>query len=152
MLQNLDSVDWKKFRAEKVRETLSNLISDDDATRHEAFLYLEERFVYTEGSPIDYGPVGKILKDDLPILIIPFLIQVVRQESVKDKSGILQLLCHFSYFIHIADLQEPYKSRAENLLHAVKSHHAVYERLKHDSHFGTSWVAHDLLEELTAGR
>jgi hypothetical protein len=129
MLKGLDQVDWKSLDAEDVPNWLNDLTSQNKDVYRSAFSNLEERVVLLQEDTMDYGPASELLKTEAPIFIVPFLIQLLQDETVMGKADIIQLLLHLANYVDITEGQEPFRSRAVRVREAVRQGIETYTKL-----------------------
>lgn len=96
MLEGLKAVDWNKLGAEQVPQYLRSIYScdskDDECTK--AFLELNE-LLYPEGimDNWDWGGPRRMMQNDLPHIVTPFLIEIVQEtQSINKKYALVGLL------------------------------------------------------------
>jgi hypothetical protein len=150
MLTDLDQIDWKAIGEPRVPDWLTGLMRGE----MDSWQQLEYRFTELgSDSPENYGPLSELLKNDSPILMTPFLINLLTSPDCKSKAVILQLLRDFSNYLDLA-LKTPfprpkwtreeidkisqispdddlYTLRAKKVLAAVRMGIGVYKSLLH---------------------
>ena len=100
MLEGLDQIDWKGIGEPKVPEWLRG-IAQGDADALDKFR--DHFFNLGQDIPENYGPPSELLKNDAPILIVPFLIELLRCEACKRKTWIFNLLLDFDAVVDLTD-------------------------------------------------
>jgi hypothetical protein len=113
MLTDLDQIDWKAIGEPRVPEWLTGLMRGEMDTWQQ----VEYRFTdLGSDSPENYGPLSELLKNDSPILMTPFLINLLTSPECKSKVVILELLLDFANYLDLA-LKTPFpgpkRTRAE---------------------------------------
>lgn len=133
-LAGLDSIDWVSLGAADVPKWLYELASPDFAVRTKAYNQLEQKIAY-QGSTSweNYGPPSELLNNEFPLLVTPFLIELVSSDNIKNKDGLLELLQDLATYQELAS-EEPYKTRSTEVFNAVRKGVQVYQSLlKHES-------------------
>jgi hypothetical protein len=150
MLPDIDKIDWKAVGEPQVPDWLRGLMRGEKATWRQ----LEYRFTEVgSDSPEKYGPISELLKNDAPILMTPFLINLLTSPDCKSKAVIHELLLDFSNYLDLA-LKSPfprpkwtreeidkisqispddeiYTLRAKKVYLAVREGVAIYKSLLH---------------------
>ena len=138
MLDNLDVIDWEGFGALDVRQALLDLASQNAHARQSAYVKLESRLIPWFAWDTSNGNASEFkyaLRDDIPILAIPFLIELLSTENVLGKPYIFELLhysaCYVSasrVFVHNDDPENAIFIKRARLIHdAVLRGVPVYE-------------------------
>jgi hypothetical protein len=169
MLEGLDQIDWKGLGEPLVPEWLRELARGDN----DAFKHLEDRFVYLGSQSWEnYGSASELLQNDAPVLIVPFLIELLgnQQYDSDRKPFILELLLdllsyidlhHSSTFFYQKRTREDvekitpimpedneYTRRAEKVFIAVQTGVETYRSLLHGHSPSIGMGAASLLEAL----
>jgi hypothetical protein len=98
LLETLDQIDWKDLGEPRIPEWLRGLAQNNT----EASGQLEDRFVYLGSETWEnYGPASELLKNDVPVLIVPFLIELLGNEECNQKAFILALLLDLLSYINL---------------------------------------------------
>jgi hypothetical protein len=123
MLEGLNQVDWKKYQyGQKIPDLLIKLISDDWNTRQNAWSSLSNLLEST------YEKNGS----EFPLVVIPFLIEILKSPNVPDRAIITDLLIFLSSYSEIETLEEPYKTEALRLKQAICEGGDIYQSLVED--------------------
>ncbi len=99
MFENLDNVNWKELGAPQIPDLLREIQADQpgkekDKKHLEAWAELSE-LVFPEGiiDSWDWAGPGRMMQNDLPHQVVPFLIEILRQTTSKStQSGVIGLL------------------------------------------------------------
>ena len=121
VLEDLDKIDWHKYqqgtKPVDIPRLLRNFVSGRNQTRISSFRILEEQVthshIYHGG-----GSVTDALRTELPILIVPFLIELLGYAHVQGKDLLLLLLEDIAHYVDF-EPEEPYRARAQQAYEAV---------------------------------
>ncbi len=137
MFDNLEPVDWNKFGEPDLQQWLIDLSSDDRQTRGAAYGKLVDRLIPWPAFDEGYGNPELFkfaLRDDVPLLAVPFLIALFTYENLRrnDVLGLLHDLACYVYaaqvFTRINDPEDiVYRARARLIREAVRSGIPVYQ-------------------------
>lgn len=167
MLEGLDQIDWKGLGEPRVPEWLRGL-AQNDPTVGKA---LEDRFVYLGSESWEnFGPPSQLLQNDVPSLIVPFLIEILGSEECNLKAFILALLLDMLSYVDLPNASaffyqrrtketinkilaispedSSYTVRARKVFGAVYEGHEVYKSLLHGHSPAEGVEAARLLEAL----
>jgi hypothetical protein len=89
MLDDLDSIDWKRmtyfgYRDRDIPRLIRGLAADDAQVRQRAYQSLLD--------PIEF----EVSVTEATVYIVPFLIELLAHEGVRDKHNILYLMEHYT--------------------------------------------------------
>ncbi|MEZ4672577.1 MAG: hypothetical protein R3E39_32150 [Anaerolineae bacterium] len=150
ILDELNEIDWGNFMYPDVPIWVRNLASDDLEARNVAYNNLEKILAYAGSTSWEnYGPLSELLKTDMPIVVVPFLITLLNYEGVRDKEYILELLLDIATYRTLIkeDDEEVYKDRAHRAYNAVQKGIDIYGLLSSDHDPNIRMVASSLLDE-----
>jgi hypothetical protein len=123
MLEGLNQIDWKKYQyGRNIPDLLTKIVSDDWSTRQNAWSSLNNVLEST------YEKLGS----EVPLLVIPFLIEILKSPNIPDRSIMTDLLIFLASYSEIGTLNEPYKTEALRLKQAVCEGASVYQSLIDD--------------------
>lgn len=106
MLENLESVDWKRYKRAFYPADIPALIRDfasDDSRKRLA--------AYDKLNSIVDSAYEEL--DDFPAVIAPFLVELLTYSDVQDKDAITDLLIYMTSFVDAVG--ETYKKYGQNL-------------------------------------
>ncbi len=106
MLENLESVDWKRYKRgfypADIPALIRSFASDDSRTRLAC---------YDKLNSIVDSAYNEL--DDFPVIIVPFLVELLTYPNVQDKDAITDLLIYMTSFVDA--IGETYKKYGQNL-------------------------------------
>jgi hypothetical protein len=129
-------IDWEALNAANVPKWLHDLTSDDREVYLNAYHNLDN-YVIDIGSQSweSYGPINEILKTDLQLLIVPFLIQLLDNAQLKRKDNILELLYDLAnkVYLSVDKLTGAEREQAIKIYQAVQAGVPRYQNLHVES-------------------
>lgn len=132
MLEGLDTIDWKSRNAERVPAWIRGLASDDRQTRIQAFNDFETHVVFGDRSfeEVDFmWGLSDIFQTDVPILTVPFLIELLNSDRVQDKVKIVYFLHRMALYIEFHYEGDLYVERAREVRSAIWDGFDTYLKL-----------------------
>ncbi len=131
---NPDEIDWKYLGEPEIPQWLKDLTSNDRETRRAAYEKMVDRLIPWPAFDERNGDIKLFkyaLRDDIPLLIVPFLIEFLTTENLRNKDGILGMLHNLACYIYVSVAQdEPedsiYRTRARLIREAVRRGTRVY--------------------------
>lgn len=122
MLEELNTIDWTSRNAEQVPAWILGLASDDKQTRQRSFNNFEEYVVFGNRSfeevNLMWG-LSNIFQTDVPILVVPFLIELLDNEQVPEKDNILYFLHRMALYVEFHYEGDLYLERARQVRLAI---------------------------------
>jgi len=106
MLDKLSIIDWAKYGVPQIPNLLLILLNDTDNKIYgSACSDLEELFFPEEFESQQYrGPLTRMMQNDLPRQVVPFLIEILVHTDLPDKHYmLLELLRHFSAYKYLRE-------------------------------------------------
>jgi hypothetical protein len=158
MLEDLDKIDWKTYKAAQIPDWIRTLlISEDRDDWQEAFTNLSR--CVNPGSEADpnYGNPESFraaVESDLPYLVVPFLIELLAPNLVLYPSKILRLLFELTMYKESAQVfataleDEFYRLQADKIYQAIRQGIPVYQISLQSKFWTVSSAAQDLLDYL----
>ena len=134
MLEGLNAINWKSYGAEYMPDLIRKITSSDRRVSLDAYNALELIFhplptgVWEE---MDDIAIQMLLKTGLPLLVVPFLIELVQSEAITQRENILQLLADISRYREYVENEVDWE-RAIQSFEAVKVGMPIYQRLLND--------------------
>jgi len=130
MLEGLNSIDWKSRHAELVPDWIRQLASSEQTVWTSAADNLDEKVVKINHQDHDTGKgISRILNTDLPILIIPFLIEILDSGTSEAKVAILEMLTAMSRYKRLEFEGEEYHNRMLKVREEIWTGFDVYKQL-----------------------
>jgi hypothetical protein len=127
MLKDLDKIDWKSRNASEVPVWLHQLCSSDLSVAYDAWDRLDGYIVKVSNQDHRHGNgISRILNTDVPLLIVPFLIEILDSNIKIGKTDILTLLIGLSSYEYMNDEGDAYSERARQIFDAVWEGHPLY--------------------------
>ena len=148
----IHAIDWRIYGHEPIEQWLLDLLSSEQAVRFRAGEQIDFGIInYGQDSPENDAPLTQVLRSELPTLIIPILLEMIRTESTAQQIMLLDWLESLTGNLdrHLAELEEPYLLRAKKLVAALYKGSTLYTQLLNDSHPAVSGYADELLEGLS---
>jgi hypothetical protein len=126
-------VDWKSLNANQVAEWLERLTSDNRSIRLSGYQNLDTKVIDIGSESWEsYGPIEELLKTHIPLLITPFLIQLLENPSTQGKETIVLLLTDLAnkvYFDIDKLKNEDDRVKASRIFEAVQEGIPIYQNL-----------------------
>lgn len=122
MLDRINTIDWQSMGASRIPQWIRDLVSENSDIRIHAGWKLQEYLHYYVESIQDYYDA---LATDAPVLITPFLIEIL-QHDLSDKEGILYLLDILAHYHLVDELRNPYKLRANQIYQQLLPHFELF--------------------------
>jgi hypothetical protein len=148
LFKAIDEVDWVSLNAAEVGTWLKDLTSSNQEIRGHAYSRLEMQLAFRGSDSWEYGPLSELLKTEMPVYIVPFFIELLRDQKVKGKDVILELLQDLATYVQLDADNEIYRTRAQKVYDTVRQGIDVYRSLLTDSSPAVKMGATLLLEEL----
>ncbi len=108
------------------------LLSDDWERRSEALRRFHDEVVLGkqgfENVDLGWG-ISSILKNDVPLLVVPFLIEMLSLDGLQEKITILDWLYSMAWYVDLKNEGDIYMERARQVRAAVWSGFETYTRL-----------------------
>lgn len=130
MFETLDTIDWEIRNASDVPHWLRQLCSSDLESARRAGQHIADDVIkiWHQDHWHDDG-ISRILDTDVPLLIVPFLIEVLDIDTKINKTSILTLLIGLSDYEYMHYEGDVYAKRAHQVHEAVWNGHLVYLKL-----------------------
>ena len=150
MLEQLDSIDWKSYKADVMPALIRGLASPDVEIQLDTELKLW--WILAPMPPgvweeLDDAAVQKLLETELPIVVIPFLMELLQTEEAVRKDMVLQLLVFMGRYREYVE-DEAHWERAKESFEAIKTGMPIYQQLLNDSNPHVKALASELIELL----
>ncbi|MBZ0290947.1 MAG: hypothetical protein K8L99_00115 [Anaerolineae bacterium] len=118
MLEELTDIDWNKLGKPDIPNWLRNLASVDKLQRFDAFENLESEIIQVRVFDNE-EMLSNVLINNIPLLIVPFLIELVSHDTVKGKHLILYLLEELASYIELDESDPDVQHKARQIREAV---------------------------------
>lgn len=149
ILPGLDQIDWVSMSESQMPQWVRALASNDKNERLKAYNNLEHRLTLLGSESWEsYGPLELLMKNDAPLLIVPFFVELLQRPDLESKVDILQLLCDLANYVTL-EASTAYKIRVWQVFDSVNQGKDVYMGLADDSNPTVSTAAVFLLEQLS---
>src|SRR5262245_55342102 len=115
MLPKLEAINWQSLNAAQMPQWIIGLTSTDKGDRIRAGASLLKYFrehARALGVPEEYK---EVLSTDAPVLVIPFLFELLSSSEVQDKGKILHILTVLAGYRNISGLEGVHQARAKNI-------------------------------------
>lgn len=106
MFEELDNIDWNKLGRGEIPSIIRNMASQDMPTQKNAFEMFESQVLYIDDSTPDgikeRVTMSDILKDDIQLLIIPFLFELLQQSDLASRNraiGLFKFMTRYIEFV-----------------------------------------------------
>jgi len=122
MFENIESIDWDSLGYPQVPELLQQLASNERRLQVEASERLEAEVLLggKNWQDFDLGKgISVALRNDAPLLLVPFLLNLLRSDSISNKSEILYLLSTMLFYNEMRDEGDIYKQRSAKIRTAI---------------------------------
>jgi hypothetical protein len=131
-LDQLGEIDWQAAGNKEMPRWLSEVISPDRYVAQRACELIEEHTTRRGTESVeDFAPIEAFFADDIPILIVPFVIGLIETPKPHYTMWTFNFLIDLLDVIdhYLPNLEEPYKTKAKQLVKAVASGEDVYYRV-----------------------
>jgi hypothetical protein len=161
MLDQLNEIDWVKLGHPEIKTFIENAVSPEPQISQQALNQLKDAIAPWE--LLDgYGTTDHLMKmsrSPVPELVIPFLIDLLELETIKNKVFLLEILYDLSRYHLVSkdfiplDEVDRYMQWAERLREFVRTHTHLYIELTNHSSPDIQQAAADLIDFIigTAG-
>jgi hypothetical protein len=149
IFSRIEQIDWGQFGVPNLPTLLRDLTSNNTKQWQQAYDTLDRLYITADSESWEnYGSVSQILKTDAPIYIVPFLLEFLDSDIIKNKWGSLQLLADWANIgrIHQNNTQESYRERARRLYEAAQAGINLYKSFLASDDKGIASLANDLVK------
>jgi acyl-CoA dehydrogenase len=161
MLEGLEQVDWGYDT--KIPDWIHGLASDNEHIRQSSVTNLSGHVTHWPGFDKSYGTPDQFksaLYNNTPYLVVPFLIELLKDEATQGKEDILEILHNLACYIGAAEIytkpnlqeDEIYRRRARQIFDAVYAGIDTYKALFNDNAPKIKQAALDILYILGTNR
>ncbi|MEP7289031.1 MAG: hypothetical protein ABI947_25025 [Chloroflexota bacterium] len=139
MLEELDRIDWDTLGSPQIPIWLKNLTILDVNANQEASRNLRDDLMPWEVFDGLYSErLLGLVRRDVSLLIIPFLIEILEDDKVNSKVSVLTMLYYFALYKtldqYVAETErEQYSLYSQRLFKKVHEGFEIYERLTHSN-------------------
>lgn len=150
MLENVESIDWNSLGHPKVPEFLRQLASNNRRDQVEATDRLEAEVILggKDWQSFDLGVgISVALRNDTPLLLVPFLLELLSLNTSDNKPDILYLLSRMLFYNNMMDEGDVYKERSEKVRTAIWEGRLIFADLLSSQNIATRKSALSVLIE-----
>lgn len=134
VLAGLDNINWKEEGNEEIPKYLQLLLSQMQNERAIAHNYLEENVIKISNQNYDEGHgISELLENNIPILIVPFLLEVITTEQLQDKARVLDKLIGLALYKTMKYEGDEYENKASLLDGKIFKETKLFLELVEDS-------------------
>jgi hypothetical protein len=152
MLEKIENIDWESLGYPQAPELVRQLASNDTRKQVEASERLETEVVLGgyNWQSFDLGAgISVALRNDAPLLLVPYLFELLKADSIDNKPNIMYLLERMLFYNQMIDEGEIYKQRAEKIRTAIWEGRLIYIDLLSSQDLTTREHALTILMEFT---
>jgi len=150
VLEQLDSIDWKSYNAEYIPDLTRGLASPEVEIQLDAELklwWILAPMPHGVWEELDAAAVQKLLETELPIVVIPFLMELLQTEEAVRKDMVLQLVVFMSRYREYVE-DEAHWELAMRCFEALKIGMPIYQRLLNDANPHVKALALEVIHNL----
>lgn len=130
MLNRINQIDWASRNAQKVPIWLQQLASDEKDLARNAYEHLSRDIIKLVREDYDDGTgISDILETDTPLLIVPFLVEILTMEKVANKAHILGMLTLMTGYVELDFEGKLFEERAQRIHEAIWDGYEIYLNL-----------------------
>lgn len=154
MLEELDSIDWASRGVPNIPEFIRGMTSTDRKTFFKGYNRLEWILAPPEeGANENYDTIAirKRLETDIALLVIPFLLELLQNEGVIEKSWILGLFQDMSNYVQLDLKTEFHQKQARQVFERIKAESETFQKLRSDPEPSIRTAAEEVIQRLREG-
>jgi hypothetical protein len=137
MLEKLEQIDWNSVNLKEAPEWIRALTSQKQQEFDQAYQKIDAEIIQGkydfEDVELGYG-ISKTLGSDGPLLVLPFLLELLMYETVLGKNNILSLLCTMVDYINMRYEGEIYAQKARTIRDEIWAYkNTFFDLLSHQN-------------------
>lgn len=133
MLSDIDKIDWVSRNAEQIPDLLSQMFSDSGQINRDAFkkfnnrvVYFDDKGTYNYTDNYNLEGVRQYLESGIYTDILPFLIELLSNNELKERYRILSILDRMSGYLELFEILELNTTLVYQLREQIWSYSEAY--------------------------